>query len=62
MTLKSNDSRMALTMNESISCLVVYPYHSTFILSLILQSVGLAKHDVESLFEHVSKVSLDVKF
>lgn len=38
------------------------PYHSTFILSLILQSVGLAKHDVESLFEHVSKVSLDVKF
>ena len=52
MTLKSNDSRMTLTVNESIRT----------ILSLILQSVGLAKHDVESLFEHVSKVSLDVKF
>ena len=28
----------------------------------IISSVGLDKHVVESLFEHVSKVGLDVKF
>lgn len=45
-----------MTLNYVNLCL------SEFLLSLIILSVGLDKHVVQSLFEHVSEVSLDVKF
>lgn len=60
-----------LEYSSSSSCILIFLHDdlnllnlclSEFLLSLIILSVGLDKHVVQSLFEHVSEVSLDVKF